>query len=252
MEISLEILLALFAVAAAAGFIDAMAGGGGLLTLPALLAAGLPPLEALATNKLQGSFSSFSASWYFVRNGIVDLRKMKLAIVCTIAGSALGATLAQYIAPEVLTNLIPLLLIAISIYFFLLPSSMPNHSQESNSEAMLSFFIGGGVGFYCGFFGPGTGSIFTFLFVSFGGLCLVNATARTKVLNFTANFIALVVFILAGLPIWKIGLTMAVGGFIGAQFGAKVVVKRGQRWIKPLVILMSILIALKLLWDAYL
>ena len=81
MEITLEILAILFVVATAAGFIDAMAGGGGLLTLPALLAAGVPPTQALATNKLQSSFGSFSASWYFVRNGIVNIKEMRLAIL---------------------------------------------------------------------------------------------------------------------------------------------------------------------------
>ncbi|MBN8211237.1 TSUP family transporter, partial [Bacillus sp. NTK071] len=87
------------------GFIDAMAGGGGLLTLPALLAAGIPPTQALATNKLQSSFGSFSASWYFVRNGIVSLKQMRLAIACTFVGSAVGAEAVQYIDASVLTSL---------------------------------------------------------------------------------------------------------------------------------------------------
>ena len=95
MEITVEILLALFFVATAAGFIDAMAGGGGLITLPALLAAGLSPTQALATNKLQSSFGSFSASWYFVRNGIVSLKEMRFAILCTFIGAAIGAEAVQ-------------------------------------------------------------------------------------------------------------------------------------------------------------
>nr|WP_238787146.1 TSUP family transporter [Vibrio fluvialis] len=119
MEVSLEVLGLLFLVAGVAGFIDAMAGGGGLLTLPALLAAGVPPTQALATNKLQSSFGSFSASWYFVRNGIVSLKEMRLAIVCTFIGSAIGAELVQQFDASLLTSLIPLLLIAISLYFLL-------------------------------------------------------------------------------------------------------------------------------------
>ncbi|MCG6243212.1 TSUP family transporter, partial [Vibrio diabolicus] len=122
MEITVEILLALFFVATAAGFIDAMAGGGGLITLPALLAAGLSPTQALATNKLQSSFGSFSASWYFVRNGIVSLKEMRFAILCTFIGAAIGAEAVQFIDTSVLTSLIPVLLIAISLYFLLAPS----------------------------------------------------------------------------------------------------------------------------------
>ncbi len=87
MELGVDVLAILFCVALAAGFIDAIAGGGGMLTVPALLSVGIPPAQALATNKLQSSFGSFSASWYFVRNGLVSLKQMRLAIACTFAGS---------------------------------------------------------------------------------------------------------------------------------------------------------------------
>ncbi|MGC9421717.1 TSUP family transporter [Vibrio sp.] len=250
MEFSLEILGLLFLVAGIAGFIDAMAGGGGLLTLPALLAAGVPPTQALATNKLQSSFGSFSATFYFVRQGLVSLKAMRLAIACTFVGAALGAEAVQYIDASLLTSLIPLLLIAISLYFLLAPQTQP-HRRKALSEAVFALMIGGGVGFYDGFFGPGTGSIFTVCFVVLGQLGLVEATARTKVLNFTSNIAALIFFLIAGLPIWQIGLTMAVGGFIGARMGAKVVITKGQRWIRPLVITMSMMMALKLLWEQH-
>ncbi|GAA5647173.1 MULTISPECIES: TSUP family transporter [Vibrio] len=251
MELSFELLAILFVVAGAAGFIDAMAGGGGLLTLPALLAAGIPPTQALATNKLQSSFGSFSASWYFVRNGIVSLKQMRLAIACTFVGSAVGAEAVQYIDASVLTSLIPLLLLAISLYFLLAPQTRASGGEPKLPQALFAFSVGGGVGFYDGFFGPGTGSIFTVCFVVIAHCSLVEATARTKVLNFTSNIAALLFFIMAGLPIWELGLVMAVGGFIGARLGAKVVVSKGQKWIRPLVITMSMLMAAKLLWEQH-
>ncbi|GEM74210.1 TSUP family transporter [Vibrio sagamiensis] len=251
MELSFEILTMLFFVASVAGFIDAMAGGGGLITLPALLASGLTPTQALATNKLQSSFGSFSASWFFVRNGVVSLKQMRLAIFCTFIGSAIGAEVVQYIDASILTSLIPVLLIAISLYFLLAPVTTQTDTKAKLSEAIFALSIGGGVGFYDGFFGPGTGSIFTVCFVVLANCSLIEATARTKVLNFTSNLAALLFFILAGLPVWEIGLTMAIGGFIGAQFGAKVVVTKGQKWIKPIVIIMSMLMALKLLWQQH-
>ena len=123
MEISVEILGILFLVACVAGFIDAMAGGGGMLTVPALLAVGIPPTQALATNKLQGTFGSFSASWYFVRNGIIKLKQIKVYILWTFIGAALGAELVQVIDVDVLTSLIPGLLIAISVYFLFAPTT---------------------------------------------------------------------------------------------------------------------------------
>lgn len=251
MELTLEILTILFIAATTAGFIDAMAGGGGLITLPALLTAGVPPTQALATNKLQSSFGSFSASWYFVRNGLVSIKEMRLAIACTFIGSAIGAEAVQYIDAGVLTSLIPILLVDISLYFLLTQKNKQYSGQAKISEAMFAFSVGGGVGFYDGFFGPGTGSIFTVCFVALGHFSLVDATARTKVLNFTSNIAALLFFVLAGLPVWEIGLVMAVGGFIGAQLGAKVVVTKGQKWIRPLVITMSMLMALKLLWEQH-
>lgn len=251
MELTLEVLTILFFVAGAAGFIDAMAGGGGLITLPALLAAGVPPTQALATNKLQSSFGSFSASWYFVRNGIISIKEMRLAIACTFVGAAIGAEAVQYIDAGVLTSLIPILLVAISLYFLLMPKTKTHTGEAKISEAMFAFSVGSGVGFYDGFFGPGTGSIFTVCFVALGHFSLVDATARTKVLNFTSNIAALLFFVLAGLPVWELGLVMAVGGFIGAQLGAKIVVTKGQKWIRPLVITMSMLMALKLLWEQH-
>nr|WP_246225583.1 TSUP family transporter [Vibrio agarilyticus] len=244
-------MLALFAVASVAGFIDAMAGGGGLLTVPALLAAGLSPTQALATNKLQSSFGSFSASFYFIRRGLVSLAAMWRAIVCTFLGSAIGAEAVQVVSLNILTSLIPLLLIAIALYFLIGGKAKEQRGEPKLSDAAFAFAIGGGVGFYDGFFGPGTGSIFTLCFVAIGHFSLVEATARTKVLNFTSNLAALLFFILAGLPVWEIGLVMAVGGFLGARLGAKMVITKGTRWVRPLVIMMSMAMALKLLWQQH-
>ncbi|MDR9830603.1 TSUP family transporter [Vibrio sp. FNV 38] len=249
MEVTFDILLFLFFVAGLAGFIDALAGGGGLLTLPALLSAGVPPTQALATNKLQSSFGSFSATLYFVRRGIVDLKDMRLAIACTFVGSATGAKLVQYIDASILTSLIPLLLLGISLYFLFAPQAGDGGGTPKMSENLFAFTVGTGVGFYDGFFGPGTGSIFTICFVAIAQLSIVHATAKTKVLNFTSNFAALLFFIFAGLPVWELGLVMAVGGFIGARLGAKAVVSKGKKYIRPLVITMSMVMAVKLLLE---
>ncbi|MGR5128185.1 TSUP family transporter [Photobacterium swingsii] len=249
MEFSYEVIAILFAVAALAGFIDAIAGGGGLLTVPALLSVGLPPAQALATNKLQSSFGSFSASLYFVRNGLVNLKTMRLAIACTFVGSAIGAELVQFIDAGVLTSIIPLLLLGISMYFLFAPQAGVGGGEAKLSETAFAFSVGFGIGFYDGFFGPGTGSLFTICFVAIAQLNMIEATARTKVLNFTSNIAALLFFIMAGLPVWEIGLIMAVGGFIGARFGAKVAITKGRKLIRPMVVIISMIMAIKLLWE---
>ncbi len=252
MELSLEVLFALFFVAMVAGFIDAIAGGGGMLTVPALLSVGLPPTQALATNKLQSSFSSFSATWYFFRAGLLPIQSMMVAVICTFIGAALGAILVQHVHSTLLVQIIPILLILIALYFLFLPNVREQNGQPRLSDGLFALCFGGGIGFYDGFFGPGTGSLFTLAFVMVGQLRLVEATARTKLLNFTSNIAALFFFILAGLPVWSAGLVMAGGGIIGAQVGAKMAVLKGQRWIRPMVVLVSLIMALKLLLEAYL
>ncbi|EAS40965.1 hypothetical protein C9J48_14955 [Photobacterium profundum] len=249
MDLSFEILGLLFLVAGVAGFIDAIAGGGGMITVPALLAVGVPPAQALATNKLQGSFGSFSASLYFVRNGFVSLKEMRNAIVFTFIGSAIGALLVQRIDAGVLTSLIPALLVCISLYFLFAPQTGKGGGTPKLSENAFAFTVGTSIGFYDGFFGPGAGSLFTVCFVALAQFGLVEATARTKILNFTSNFAALLFFIMAGLPIWEIGLLMAAGGFIGARMGAKVVISKGQKLIRPMVVIISMVMAIKLLWE---
>lgn len=252
MDVSIDILGMLFLVAGFAGFIDAMAGGGGLITLPALLAAGVSPTAALATNKLQSSFGSFSATLYFVRTRMVSLKQMRLSIFCTFVGAGIGAILVQRIDASVLTSLIPFLLICISLYFLLSSRNQTKSDQAFQlSEATFALTVGTSIGFYDGFFGPGTGSLFAACFMILMNLTIVEATARTKVLNFTSNIAALFFFLLGGLAIWQIGLVMAVGQFLGARFGAKVVVTKGQKWIRPFVIVMSMLMALKLLWQQH-
>ncbi len=123
MHISLEMLGLLFLAASLAGFVDAIAGGGGLITVPVLFAAGIPPAQALATNKLQGSFGSFSATFYFVRKGMVSLRQLRYASLFTFCGAATGAELVQRISATTLTSLIPILLICISLYFLFSPAT---------------------------------------------------------------------------------------------------------------------------------
>ncbi|RCK50508.1 membrane protein [Thalassospira xiamenensis] len=251
MEFGVDLLLILFAVAAFAGIVDSIAGGGGLITIPALLWAGITPAQALATNKLQGSFGSLTSSINFIRKGYVDPRDMVLAIVLTFAGSALGTVLVQMLDASILLKILPALLILIALYFLFSPRVGDIDAHQVISKSVFAFTAGFGIGFYDGFFGPGTGSFFSIAFVALLGFNMTKATAHTKVLNFTSNFASLVMFIAGGEVVWMIGLVMAVGSLIGAQIGSHLVMKVGARLVRPLLVVTSIAISIKLIIDQY-
>ncbi|MGL6567132.1 TSUP family transporter [Aeromonas dhakensis] len=243
MELELFTLLALFGVALVAGFIDAIAGGGGLLTVPALLATGMPPALVLGTNKLQSSFGSFSATWFYARKGLLEWAIIWPAVICTLA--------VQTIDAAILERLLPFLLMAFACYFYFSPRVSDAESQRRLTPMAFALLVGGGVGFYDGFFGPGTGSFFAIGFVALAGFGMARATAHTKLLNFTSNIASLLFFTLGGKVVWSVGLCMALGQFIGARMGSKLVLKKGVKLIKPLLVTVSLLMSVKLVWSQY-
>ena len=242
-SISLELLALLFGVASIAGCIDALAGGGGLITVPALLATGINPIQALATNKLQSSAGSLTASLYFIQRKVVNLREMRFVILCTFVGSVFGTVLVQMIDTSFLSSLIPILLIAIALYFYF-AKNMEGGEQKITLHAFAL-----SAGFYDGFFGPGTGSFFAAAFVALLGYAIPKATAHAKVLNFTSNIASLLFFILGGQVVWSLGLVMIAGQFLGARIGARMVLTRGQQIIRPLIVIVSVIMSARLIWQ---
>lgn len=251
MELELTTLIALGITAIVAGFIDSMAGGGGLITIPALMAAGVPPTMALATNKLQACFGSFSSASYFWRQGMVSIRTLLPAIVLTFMGSVAGTLCVQLIDPSHLAVMLPFLLVGFALYFLFSPRVSDEDSHRRLSPSLFALFVGTGVGFYDGFFGPGTGSFFAIAFVALAGHGIAKATAHAKVLNFTANVASLIFFLIGGKVLITAGLSMAVGQIIGARLGSRMVVKQGVKLIKPLLVTMSLLMCTRLLWQQY-
>ena len=248
---SIELLAILFATGLVAGAIDAIAGGGGLLALPVLLATGITPTEALATNKLQGSFGTFSSSLFFIRKGLINLRQIWFLILCTFVGAMSGTLLVQAISVDFLSSLIPILLILVALYFWFAPTPGTDDTKQHIGYPMFALSVGFAVGFYDGFFGPGAGSFFTIGFVTLLGFNLLKATAHTKILNFTSNISSLIFFIIGGHVIWQLGIVMAVGQFIGGRVGAHLVFMRGSKLIRPMIIIISLLISLKLLLSEF-
>ncbi|CAM2771884.1 TSUP family transporter [Shewanella amazonensis] len=248
---SIELAALLFFVAMLAGFIDAIAGGGGLLTIPALMWAGLSPAAALATNKLQACGGSFFASLYFVRKKMVDLASIKLDIFCAFVGAAIGTIAVQLIDASMLKTLLPFLMLAIGGYFLFSKKVSEDDRHRVLTPTLFAFSAALGIGFYDGFFGPGTGSFFALAFVSLAGFGLAKATAHAKVLNFATNISSLIFFALGGKVVWMLGGLMLLGQAMGATLGSRLVVNKGTAIIKPLVVLMSVVMSTKLLGDQF-
>lgn len=244
-----EMIAILVLVAVVAGFIDAIAGGGGLITLPALLLSGLTPVQALATNKLQSSAGSFSATVAFFRKGLIQWHFSKWVFFMAFAGGTIGALLATKLPATFLQVIVPILLLCVAIYFLLSPSLDGKEKRAKISRTLFLLTFVPLIGFYDGIFGPGTGSFFMVAFVLMLGSTLVNAIAETKLANFASNIGSLFIFAFSGEMQILLGLLMACGAFIGAQLGARFAVKYGGRVIRPLLIVMSVAMALKLLLE---
>lgn len=246
---ALDTTLLLIAAAFAAGFVDSIAGGGSLIALPALLLAGFAPAEALGTNKLQAMFGSGSAAIAYAAKGHVDLRRQLPSAGLALAGGVAGAALASMLPGDWLRLLLPFLLVAIALYFAL----KPNMDDVDRAERMPPFLFGITVvpliGFYDGVFGPGAGSFYMLAFVALAGFGLLKATAHTKLLNFASNIGGLLAFALAGVVVWKIGLMMGVAQFLGARLGAALAIRNGARIIKPMLVVVCIALAIRLLAD---
>jgi len=245
--LSLDIILVLSAIAVLAGLIDAIAGGGGLITVPALLWAGVPPLNALATNKLQGCFGSGTASYRFWRKGHINLSDLFWPVALTFIGAALGTWTVQHIHNDWLNQIIPILLICVALYFALSPSLKDLDGHQRISIVAFGLTTGLIVGFYDGFFGPGTGSFFFAAIVLLLGWGAKRATGATKLLNFTSNIASLIFFAAGGQVLWVLGLAMGTGQIIGAWLGSHLAIKHGAKLIKPLVVIISIALSIKLL-----
>jgi len=212
---SLTTLLILALIAVLAGFVDTLVGGGGLITIPALLAAGLPPIYALGTNKLQAVAGSGTASMSMFLNKKVNFKAVRWLMLCAFLGSLLGSIIVQFFDAQLLSFVIPVVIALIALYFLFAPA----HSR-----------------FYDGMFGPATGSFLVWAGVSLRGQPIVYSTMVAKTLNFATNLASLLVFIAFGKVMWIVGASMMVGQFVGASLGARSLMTINPSLLRYLVI----------------
>ena len=233
----------------AAGFVDSIAGGGGLITLPALLALGLPPHLALGTNKLGSTMGVLTALARYRGGGLVRVRPWLPAVVCTAIGAACGTLLIQRLPADFLGWLIPVLLLAILVYTLGSPDLGSQPSRERLGRRLFQVVFGLGLGFHDGFFGPGTGAFWALALVALAGLDLRRATGATKVMNATSNVVALAFFLLAGKVAVTVGLAMGAGQVIGAVLGSRQVLRRPPGFVRWFLIGSVSLTLVRLVWE---
>lgn len=248
-----SLLLLVFLMGAVAGFVDSIAGGGGLITVPTLLFTGLDPLAALGTNKLQSAMGEITASANYIAKKQLSFNGLLGGLIYTVIGSTLGAVAVSYLPKQLLEMLIPILLLAITVYSIF---SKKLRSIESMKPLISkqTFYLACGlvIGFYNGFFGPGVGSIWIVAFIILLGYTVKQASMATKPLNLVGNLSSLVYFIHIGKINFIYGLTMGAGQIVGAFFGSYVVLKNGDRIVRPVFITVCLVVSAKLIYNTYL
>jgi uncharacterized membrane protein YfcA len=248
MEIGIELLGFLFIVAVIASWVDTLAGGGGLIVLPVLMFCGLSPVQALATNKCQGFVGTFTATMTLFFKKKLSVRQLPKLMFYTAIGALTGTWLIQQINTDWLQWFVPVLLLSIAGYFFFAPSWGNEDGEPKIEEQTWARFVVPVIGFYDGFFGPGTGSFFAASQVALRGKNLIDATVLAKPLNFVSNITSLMLFAAGGQVVWLIGAVMMVGQALGAVLGAHSIYWGGARLIRPIVIVMCVAMSVRQLW----
>ena len=249
-SIGTELLGLLAGCAFLIGVLDAIAGAGGLLTVPLLLSLGFEPGSALATNKLQGVFGTGSSTFTFTREGLVEVRLLGLGAACAALFAGAGTIASVRSDPATLRVLIAILLIVVALYFLIAPRIGDDDRSATRSSAASLPVATSAIGFYDGFLGLGTGTFFMTANATLLRRGLRTATANAKFLNFCSNIGSLSLFLLSGKIVWTAGLAMAVGQVIGARVGARSVIREGARMVRPVVVAAAIAMAVRLLLQA--
>jgi hypothetical protein len=249
MEITWEIIVIVAAGGFLAAFVDAVVGGGGLIAVPVLLAAGLPPHLALGTNKLAGTMSSLTSTVAFLGSGHIDLKLTGKLVPLTAIGAVSGTVLLQLVPSDWLRPLVVVMLLAVTAYTLArrdwgsVGTFRALSRRGGIAMALAALLLGG----YDGFFGPGTGSFLIFAFLLIG-MDFVKAAGNSKLLNFTSNLFSLIAFVALGSVSYGIGLMMGAAMVLGSLAGSRVAIRQGARYVRPLFISVSLLLIARQIW----
>lgn len=232
-----------------AAFVDSIAGGGGLISVPAFLIAGFNPHYALGTNKFAATTASFTSSLKFAKSGKVNFKVLKFIIPFTLVGAALGVKTVLLINQEFLYPLVMVMVLFVGIYsLFSKTIGLDNKFEKiTPTNITLGILLGFSIGFYDGFFGPGTGSFLIFGLIHIFKFDFTNASGNAKFLNFVSNITSLVMFAIEGKIQYLYGIPIALFMIVGAQLGTKAALAKGSKLIKPIFVTMSLGVAIKML-----
>jgi len=250
MEFELSVLLLIIVLGFIAAFIDAVVGGGGLISIPALLATGMSPATALGTNKLASAFGSFTSSMKFLRSRNVDFRRMMKLFPVSVLVSIAGAFIAVRLPGEILKPLVLVMLIIVLVYTLFKKDwgAIEKENVLSKRKVVILIVFVIIIGFYDGFMGGGTGSFLLFLML-FTGFDFLRAAGNAKVLNFGSNIGALLLFIIMGEVNYTYGLAMAASMVLGSYAGAHLAISKGVGYVRALFIIVTSLLILKNIYD---
>lgn len=252
MELTLQVFLIVLPAVFLAGLVDSIAGGGGVLSLPAYLAAGLPPHLALGNNKFSSCFGTLFATLRYHHHGMIDARVALLSALFALAGSHLGTRAVLLLDPAFLRWLLVVLVPMVAVFLLAhrgLGREDRSHLQAPRKKFTLAALAALLIGFYDGFFGPGTGSFLILFYTLVLQYDFVTANANTKVVNLASNIAALVTFVAHGKVLFALGIPAACAGIAGNLLGSKLVVRRGSRLIRPVFIFTLLLLFGKVMFD---
>ncbi len=248
-------LLLVTAASALAGFVDAIVGGGGLILVPALFGVypAAPPPTLLGTNKGAAIWGTAWATAQFARRVEMPWRALLPAALAALAGSFAGAWTVTQVSADGLRRALPFVLLAVLLYTLARKELGRAHAPRfrGRAQALAASAVGVAVGFYDGFFGPGTGSFFVFLFVRLLGYDFLHASAAAKLLNVATNLAALLLFARLGHVWWHVALVMAVANVAGSLLGTRLALRHGAGFVRGVFIVVVSALILKTGWDAF-
>lgn len=236
-----------------ASFVDSIAGGGGLISVPAYMLAMPNAHFALGTNKFSATTGSLTSMLKFARSGKVNFKVLKFIAPFTLIGAVLGVNTVLQVDQKLLSSLVLVLILFVGVYSLFSKNIGLNNTFEkiTTKNIILGIVLGFSLGFYDGFFGPGTGSFLIFGLIYIFGFDFVNASGNAKVLNFVSNISSLIMFAIHGRINYLYGIPVAVFMIIGARFGTKLALNKGAKLIKPIFVVMSLGVAVKMLYQMF-
>lgn len=247
-------LLVLCAFALTAGFVDSIAGGGGLIQLPALLLLRLDLATAtlLGTNKAISICGTSMATWQYGRKISLPWKTLLLGLIAAFVGSYLGANIATRIPKETMRNIVLVLVVLVGLYTALRRDFGQEHAPRFDNlrQSLAAGVTGLVIGFYDGIFGPGTGTFLMFVFISWLGFNFLIASGAAKAYNLASNFAAIIAFASSGHVHWQLVLPMALCNMLGGYFGSRMAIQRGSQFVRKLFLLVVVAVVAKLLWDS--